>query len=112
MPDPNGQKRLCSGSGGMQGLAMERPDVRYVKSGDVNIAYAMIGEGPFDIVFVAGWVLTVFESAWEGPAADTLRWLASFARLILFDKRGTGLSDREYGHDLDVRRRRRPSVVA
>jgi len=76
---------------------MERPEVRYVKSGDVNIAYATIGEGPFDIVFVAGWVLTVFESAWEGPAADTLRRLASFARLILFDKRGTGLSDREYG---------------
>jgi len=76
---------------------MEAPDVRYVKNGDVNIAYATVGDGPFDIVFVAGWVLTVFESAWDGPAADTLRRLASFARLILFDKRGTGLSDREYG---------------
>src|SRR6478736_3432300 len=76
---------------------MEAPEVRYVRSGDVNIAYATIGDGPFDIVFVAGWVLTVFESAWDGPAADTLRRLASFARLILFDKRGTGLSDREYG---------------
>jgi class 3 adenylate cyclase len=76
---------------------MEAPDVRYVKSGDVNIAYATVGDGPFDIVFVAGWVLTVFETAWEGPAADTLRRLASIGRLILFDKRGTGLSDREYG---------------
>ncbi len=76
---------------------MQTPEVRYVKSGDVNIAYATVGEGPFDIVFVAGWVLTVFESAWDGPAADTLRRLASFARLILFDKRGTGLSDRDYG---------------
>ena len=76
---------------------MQAPDVRYVKSGDVNIAYATVGDGPFDIVFVAGWVLTVFESAWDGPSADTLRRLASFARLILFDKRGTGLSDRSYG---------------
>ncbi len=76
---------------------MEAPEVRYVKSGDVNIAYATVGDGPFDIVFVAGWVLTVFETAWEGPAADTLRRLASIGRLILFDKRGTGLSDREYG---------------
>ena len=42
---------------------MEAPGVRYVKSGDVNIAYATVGDGPFDIVFVAGWVLTVFETA-------------------------------------------------
>jgi pimeloyl-ACP methyl ester carboxylesterase len=45
-------------------------------------------------VFVSGWVLSVLGSAWEGPAAHTLSRLASFSRLILFDKRGTGLSDR------------------
>jgi hypothetical protein len=41
------------------------PEVRYVANGDVNIAYATVGDGPFDVVFVAGWVLTVFGSAWE-----------------------------------------------
>jgi pimeloyl-ACP methyl ester carboxylesterase len=76
---------------------VEAPEVRYVANGDVNIAYAVMGDGPFDLVFVAGWVLTVFESAWDGPAAETLSRLASFSRLILFDKRGTGLSDRSYG---------------
>jgi pimeloyl-ACP methyl ester carboxylesterase len=49
-------------------------------------------------------VLSVFESAWDGPAADTLSRLASFSRLILFDKRGTGLSDRSSGiPDLETR---------
>ncbi|HZU21095.1 MAG TPA: adenylate/guanylate cyclase domain-containing protein [Gaiellaceae bacterium] len=76
---------------------MEAPDVKYVKNGDVHIAYATVGDGPFDLVFVGGWVVTNFLSAWDGPPADTLRRLASFSRLILFDKRGTGLSDRSYG---------------
>lgn len=88
---------VASTTGGSKNPTMEAPEVRYVRNGDVNIAYAAVGEGPFDVVFVAGWVLTVFESAWDGPAADTLRRLASFSRLILFDKRGTGLSDRSYG---------------
>ena len=79
-------------------------EVRYAKSGDVSIAYSTVGDGPFDLVFVAGWVLSVFESAWDGPAADTLSRLASFSRLILFDKRGTGLSDRSSGiADLETR---------
>lgn len=76
---------------------MDAPEVRYAKSGDVSIAYATVGDGPFDVVFVAGWVLSAFEAAWDGPAADTLSRLASFSRLILFDKRGTGLSDRSSG---------------
>jgi len=80
------------------------PQVRYAKSGDVSIAYSTVGDGPFDLVFVAGWVLSVFESAWDGPAADTLSRLASFSRLILFDKRGTGLSDRSSAiPDLETR---------
>jgi pimeloyl-ACP methyl ester carboxylesterase len=69
------------------------PETRYAKSGDVNIAYQVIGEGPFDLVYVPGWISNV-ELMWEEPAhAHLLRRLASFSRLILFDKRGTGLSD-------------------
>jgi class 3 adenylate cyclase/pimeloyl-ACP methyl ester carboxylesterase len=80
------------------------PNARFAKSGDVNIAYAVVGDGPFDLVFVNGWVLSALEHAWEGPAADFYRELASFSRLILFDKRGTGLSDRAAGiPDLETR---------
>lgn len=83
---------------------MDAPEVRYTKSGDTSIAYSTVGDGSFDLVFVGGWVLSVFESAWDGPAADTLSRLASFSRLILFDKRGTGLSDRSSGiPDLETR---------
>ena len=70
------------------------PEVHYARSGDVSIAYQVVGDGPRDLVFVMGWVsnLLLF---WEEPScARFLRRLASFSRLILFDKRGTGLSDR------------------
>jgi pimeloyl-ACP methyl ester carboxylesterase len=70
------------------------PETRYAKSGEVNIAYQVIGEGPRDLVLVPGWVSNL-EVFWEEPSlARFLRRLASFSRLILFDKRGTGLSDR------------------
>jgi len=70
------------------------PTTRYAKSGDVHIAYQVAGEGPRDLVVVPGWVSHV-EYAWEEPwYSDYLRRLASFSRLILFDRRGTGLSDR------------------
>ena len=83
---------------------MDAPEVRFAKSGDVNIAYAVVGDGPLDLVFVNGWVLSALEHAWEGPAADFFREQASFSRLILFDKRGTGLSDRAAGiPDLETR---------
>ena len=73
---------------------MDRPETRYTKSGDVNIAYQVIGEGPFDLIWVPGWISNVEES-WEVPEyAHFLQRLSSFSRLILFDKRGTGLSDR------------------
>jgi len=66
----------------------------YARSGNVNIAYQVVGDGPLDLVFVHGWVSHV-ELAWEEPTlARFLERLASFSRLILFDKRGTGLSDR------------------
>ena len=69
------------------------PETRYAKSGDVNIAYQVVGEGPSDLVYVPGWISNV-ELMWEEPAhARLLQRLASFSRLILFDKRGTGLSD-------------------
>src|SRR2546427_11676672 len=66
------------------------PETRYAKSGDVNIAYQVVGEGPFDLVYGPGWVSNV-EMMWAEPyRADFLARLASFSRLILFDKRGTG----------------------
>ncbi|MGH9766074.1 MAG: alpha/beta fold hydrolase, partial [Blastocatellia bacterium] len=70
------------------------PEVRYARSGDVNIAYQVVGDGPFDLVFVMGWI-SHLEYFWSEPSfARFLRRLAAFARVILFDKRGTGLSDR------------------
>jgi pimeloyl-ACP methyl ester carboxylesterase len=70
------------------------PETRYARSGDVNIAYQVVGDAPRDLVLVPGWV-TNLEVFWEEPAcARFLQRLASFTRLILFDKRGTGLSDR------------------
>ncbi len=69
-------------------------ETRYAKSGDVHIAYQVVGEGPLDLVLVPGWVSHV-EYAWEEPSlAAFLRRLASFSRLIFLDRRGTGLSDR------------------
>jgi pimeloyl-ACP methyl ester carboxylesterase len=69
------------------------PDTQYAKSGGINIAYQVVGEAPLDLVYVPGWVSNV-ESGWELPEHERfLRRLASFSRLILFDKRGTGLSD-------------------
>jgi pimeloyl-ACP methyl ester carboxylesterase/tRNA A-37 threonylcarbamoyl transferase component Bud32 len=70
------------------------PQTRYAKSGDLSIAYQVIGRGPIDLVYAPGWVSNV-EYTWEEPTLSrALRRLASFTRLILFDKRGTGLSDR------------------
>jgi len=80
------------------------PETRYAKSGDTNIAYQVIGDQPRDLILVPGWVSNI-EVFWEDPAAARfLRRLASFSRLILFDKRGTGLSDRVGGlPDLETR---------
>lgn len=73
---------------------MEIPETRYARSGDVNIAYQVFGAGAIDLVYVPGWVSNVEEN-WEDPDYEAmLRRLASFARVIVFDKRGTGLSDR------------------
>ncbi len=76
---------------------MERPEVRYAKSGDVNIAYEVSGDGPFDLVFAPGGV-THLEQAWKLDSfSPFLVQMGSFSRLIRFDKRGTGMSDRVSG---------------
>jgi pimeloyl-ACP methyl ester carboxylesterase len=73
---------------------MSVPQTSYAKSGELNIAYQVVGEGPFDLVYVPGFVSNI-ELMWEQPRlAQVLNHLASFCRLILFDKRGTGNSDR------------------
>ncbi|HMB29927.1 MAG TPA: alpha/beta fold hydrolase [Blastocatellia bacterium] len=74
--------------------AATRPKTQYATStGGVNIAYQVIGNGPLDLVLVMGWV-SHLEYSWQDPSfARFLTRLASFSRLILFDKRGTGLSD-------------------
>src|SRR3954447_9328385 len=71
-----------------------RPKTKYAKSGDVSIAYQVVGDGPVDLAFVPGFV-SHLELAWDEELfARPLRRMASFARLILFDKREQGLSDR------------------
>ncbi len=73
------------------------PRTLYTKSGDVTIAYQVLGDGPIDLVYAPGWISNV-EYGWESPDfARFFKRLSSFCRLILFDKRGTGLSDREVG---------------
>jgi len=68
-------------------------ETRYAKSGDLSIAYQVLGEGSVDLILVPGFVSNL-DSAWTDPGYTRfLRGLASFARLITFDKRGTGLSD-------------------
>jgi class 3 adenylate cyclase len=70
------------------------PTTRYVRSGDASIAYQVSGDGPLDLLFVTGW-LTQLEQLWEAPANRRfLERLATFSRLILYDSRGTGLSER------------------
>ena len=76
---------------------MQRPRTRYAPCGDISIAYQVIGHGPVDLLYAQGWLSNV-EYAWESPDyARFLTRLGRFSRLIFFDKRGTGLSDREVG---------------
>jgi pimeloyl-ACP methyl ester carboxylesterase len=73
------------------------PETRYAMSGEISIAYQVVGEGPFDIVHIPGFVSNV-ELGWNIPSRAALyHRLASFSRLIIFDKRGTGMSDRVVG---------------
>ncbi len=88
------------------------PEVRYARSGDVNIAYQVLGTGEIDIVFVMGWV-SHLDWFWKHATfANFLRRLARFSRLILFDKRGTGLSDRVPTEQLPTLEQRMDDVRA
>jgi pimeloyl-ACP methyl ester carboxylesterase/DNA-binding winged helix-turn-helix (wHTH) protein len=88
------------------------PETKYVQSGDANIAYQVVGNGPIDLVFVMGWV-SHMEYSWQHHLfASFLGRLASFSRLILFDKRGTGLSDRVPINELPTLEQRMEDVHA
>ncbi len=88
------------------------PETRYVKSGVYSIAYQVVGDGTFDLLWVPGWVSNV-ELGWEDPLLGRfLSRLASFSRLILFDKRGTGLSDRVPLEELPTLEERMEDIVA
>jgi DNA-binding winged helix-turn-helix (wHTH) protein/pimeloyl-ACP methyl ester carboxylesterase/class 3 adenylate cyclase len=93
-------------------LTSLQPETRYVQNGDVNIAYQVVGSGPVDIVFVMGWV-SHLEYFWKHHLfASFLERLASFSRLILFDKRGTGLSDRVPINELPTLEQRMEDVAS
>ena len=87
-------------------------ETRYAKCGGLSIAYQVVGNGPIDLVVIPIWV-SHLEYAWEEPSlARFYRRLASFSRLILFDKRGTGLSDRVAEADLPTLEERMDDVGA
>lgn len=91
---------------------MAPPQIRYTKNGDIHIAYQVLGDGPIDLVLVHGWV-SHLELNWEEPSiAQFLEHLAGFSRLILFDKRGTGLSDRVAESELPTLEQRMDDVRA
>jgi pimeloyl-ACP methyl ester carboxylesterase len=74
---------------------VEIPDVRYVRNGDVALAYQVIGDGPLDLLHVPTPWVSNLEVIWDNPlCARFLHRLASFSRLVLVDRRGAGLADR------------------
>ena len=80
-----------------------QPKTRYARSDDVSIAYQVVGDGPFDVVLVPS--ISHVELAWamSNHHGEIPRRLASFSRLIVFDRRGMGMSDREVGESLETR---------
>ncbi|MFL5822370.1 MAG: alpha/beta fold hydrolase [Solirubrobacteraceae bacterium] len=69
------------------------PETRYARSGDLHIAYQVVGEGPIDLIWIPGWISNI-DHYWEEPTvARYFNRIAAFSRLILFDRRGTGVSD-------------------
>jgi pimeloyl-ACP methyl ester carboxylesterase/DNA-binding winged helix-turn-helix (wHTH) protein len=96
----------------LKAAPLKIPETMYAKSGNVNIAYQVVGDAPLDLVFVMGWV-SHLEYFWKEPSfARFLQRLSSFARLILFDKRGTGLSDRVPNNELPTLEQRMDDVRA
>jgi DNA-binding winged helix-turn-helix (wHTH) protein/alpha-beta hydrolase superfamily lysophospholipase len=83
----------ASSPGDLDSRGAVRPHTRYARSGELSIAYQVTGQGPLDLVYVPGWVSDI-EYGWEDPHLQRFyHRLASFSRLIIFDKRGTGRSD-------------------
>src|SRR5215470_2081346 len=81
---------------------MEAP-VRYARSGEAHIAYRVFGEGPRDILLIPG-TLSHVEVSWEIPSNEhLLKRLTAFARVVVFDKRGQGLSDRDGEQTIEER---------
>ena len=100
--DGRGRRLLPSATGS----PLMAPVTRYARSGEASIAYQVIGDGGLDLLFLTGWISQV-EQLWEAPANRRfLERLAAFGRLILFDSRGTGLSDRVLASTPSSRRRR------
>ncbi|WP_171241219.1 adenylate/guanylate cyclase domain-containing protein [Ruegeria sp. HKCCA5491] len=76
---------------------MEKPQTKFTSAGNVAVAYQVVGDGPVDLVYASGWLHNI-DVVWEHPGYNRfLSKLAGRSRLILFDKRGTGISDREVG---------------
>jgi pimeloyl-ACP methyl ester carboxylesterase len=97
--EKSGMASPSAGQGAASGVPWMPPDVpetRYARSGDASIAYQVTGDGPFDLIFIPPH-LTHAELIWTTSFAPALRRLSSFCRLIRFDKRGTGMSDRVSG---------------
>jgi class 3 adenylate cyclase len=93
-------------------LERVQPVVKYTKTGDFNIAYQVVGDGPVDLLLLPGWV-THLELQWDvAPLRRFLERLAGFSRLIQFDKRGTGLSDRVSPSELPTLEQRMDEVRA
>jgi pimeloyl-ACP methyl ester carboxylesterase len=79
---------------------VQAPEVHYARSGSVDVAYQALGEGPLDLLYIPGWI-SHLDLYWEEPSvARFLQRLAAGFRLILFDRRGTGLSDRVSSDDV------------
>ncbi len=106
------QSSLSEGTVQAPAVEVEVPEVFYARSGEINIAYQVLGQGDIDIVFVMGWV-SHLEWFWKEPScANFLKRLATFSRLILFDKRGTGLSDKVPTEQLPTLEQRMEDVRA
>ncbi|MEZ6129865.1 MAG: alpha/beta fold hydrolase [Planctomycetaceae bacterium] len=112
---PGGDAATIEGSAGLphpSNAEQQVPDVHYAVSDDVNIAYQVYGSGLLDLVFVMGWV-SHLEWFWKEPSfAGFLRRLGESYRVILFDKRGTGLSDRVPNDQLPTLEQRMDDVRA
>ncbi|MGI9390970.1 MAG: alpha/beta fold hydrolase, partial [Boseongicola sp.] len=78
-------------------MAIAKPKTQFTRAGDVAIAYQVVGDGPVDLIYISGWLHNI-EVVWEHPGYRRfLEGLAEKCRVILFDKRGTGMSDRDVG---------------